>query len=84
MCCRNSHVLQDASLRYEAWMDLLREKKGQTGDRTRDNSMTCETLYIACKEGLGAKIDRITPVSQPRAERFCRAISFCDSFWPSV
>ena len=67
----DAHQSRDASLRYQAWIEFLSWKK--TSDETY-------SAYIASKEGLGAKIERITPVSQPRAEHFAELILFATLF----
>ena len=60
-----AHQPRDASLRHQAWIEFFSSKK------TSDESYSA---YIARKEGLGARVDLITPVSQPRADHFAELI----------
>ena len=47
---------------------------------TRKTPNESYSAYVARKEGLGARVDRITPVDQPRADHFAELILFATLF----
>ena len=67
----DAHQSRDASHRHQAWIEFFSMRKAP------DESYLA---YVACKEGLGARIDRITPVDQPRADHFAELILFATLF----
>jgi len=56
----NSHQSRDASLRHQAWMEFFTTRKAP------DESYSA---YVTRKEGLGARIERLTPAAQTKAEQ---------------
>ena len=67
----DAHQSRDASLRHQAWIEFFSSKK---------TSGETYSAYIARKEGLGAKIERITPATQSRADHFAELILFATLF----
>jgi len=63
----NLHQSRDASLRHQAWMEFF------TARKMPDESYSA---YMARKEGLCAKIGRLTPSNQTATERYAELTLF--------
>jgi len=65
------HQSRDASLRHQAWMEFF------TARKTSDESYSA---YMARKEGLCARISRLTPSNQTPTERYAELTLFAMLF----
>ena len=63
----NSHQSRDASLHHQAWMEFFTTRKAP------DESYSA---YVMRKEGLGARIERLTPAAQTKAKRYAELTLF--------